>query len=516
MFSVNQISDTEWEVLDGQGARIGALHATYAEALGFIGGMLAVGRDLASTLAEDDAEDQATGTGVLPETWVDVAGICMSQPTGDGRDFTGCEWSSRDPAVSLMPLMLQTTTEFGHMGAVLAGFFETIELGDTPHASGRFYDSDAGRQLRDMLLDGRSFGVSVDPGRVSVEWICSAEDEDGWCIEETASFTEYEIIGQTATPFPAFAEARITLGAAAAEPAAAASVATTVAASARTRGVDLARPPEDWFLTPEPVMGEPFVLGSLGDEWLVDQGQGRLAMPLHISDDGRLLGHLAVDGQCHIGYPGMCVTPPRSANGYAGFMVGEVVTATGRRVATGALSAGCDHALATLRAPEARDHYAHNGIAWADVRVIDGEHGPWVCGALRPGVTEDQLRILRAGALSGDWRREGTNLELIAALAVTTPGFPIARQAIMASGLMVAEPPRQRAVVADGVQMSLVASGIVRRCPDCARRAAEAAVQHQQGGSNPRVVQLLEVLERRTRHLVPEAARHAAARLTRQ
>jgi hypothetical protein len=48
--------------------------------------------------------------------------------------------------------------------------------------------------------------------------------------------------------------------------------------------------------------------------------------------------------------------------------------------------------------------------------------------------------------LSGDWRRIGGNLELVAALAVNVPGFPV---------------PRPRGLVASGSMQSLVAAGML-------------------------------------------------------
>jgi hypothetical protein len=136
-------------------------------------------------------------------------------------------------------------------------------------------------------------------------------------------------------------------------------------------------------------------------------------------------------------------------------------------------------------------------------------------------VTAEQLAVLRAGALSGDWRRIGGNLELIAALAVTTPGFPIAREALVASGLSMPAAPRVAARIEGGEQMSLVASGIVRRCPDCARRASGPAAAARPGGPVDRaetarlrgMERTLALIERRTRHLVGPAAEHAASRI---
>ena len=60
--------------------------------------------------------------------------------------------------------------------------------------------------------------------------------------------------------------------------------------------------------------------------------------------------------------------------------------------------------------------------------------------------SDDQVRALRGSPLSGDWRRIAGNLELVAALAVNVPGFPI---------------PRPAGMVASGRMHSLVASGML-------------------------------------------------------
>lgn len=497
-----------WEVRDRSGEAV-ATAKDYGDALAVLSSRLAVA-------PEADAE-----TGLLPETWRQGEGICFSAPTGDGRDFTDCVWSWRDPEVSLLPLMLQTENpDFGgHVGAILAGFISELSQADgTVSARGRFYDSEEGQQARDLLLGGRRFGVSVDASSADGEWVCDEMDEDGWCVSERLIFTAYEIDGLTMTPFPAFARASIVLEG------------TEVVASAPP-----VRPPQGWFAEPEP---------EAGDERLVEQRGGALACPLTITDEGQVYGHPAYWGQAHVGYPGQNINPPSSARSYSDFMVGEVVCADGSRVSTGTLTAGCDHALAKLRAPEARDHYAHSGMAWADVRVVDGAFGPWVCGALRPDVTEEQLRVLRASALSGDWRRLGGALEMIAVLAVNTPGFPIAREMLAASGLVDmpdASMPRGR--IAGGESEALVAANVVMRCADCAKRKKQAypwsgSISSTTGGSfvytssnstnGTKVTtvfdQLTEELaavrsdlakvERRTRHLIPEAARFAARRDT--
>ena len=59
----------------------------------------------------------------------------------------------------------------------------------------------------------------------------------------------------------------------------------------------------------------------------------------------------------------------------------------------------------------------------------DGEddHGIWVSGWILPEA--DPLRVdqFKASPVSGDWRRIGGSLEMIAVCSVNTPGFPVPR-----------------------------------------------------------------------------------------
>jgi hypothetical protein len=54
---------------------------------------------------------------------------------------------------------------------------------------------------------------------------------------------------------------------------------------------------------------------------------------------------------------------------------------------------------------------------------------------LRPHLSDEDIREFRAAPLSGDWRRIAGRLELVGALSVNTPGFPVPRvKALVASG----------------------------------------------------------------------------------
>ncbi|MBO0820276.1 MAG: hypothetical protein J2P26_05440 [Nocardiopsaceae bacterium] len=172
--------------------------------------------------------------------------------------------------------------------------------------------------------------------------------------------------------------------------------------------------------------------------------------PLHVTDEGRVYGHLATWETCHTGYTGSCVTPPRSSSGYAFFHTGAVRTDDGEDLPVGVLVAGTDHAPLEAGHAAAAAHYAHTGAALAAVRAGEDAHGIWVAGALLPDAGDTGVATLRRAPLSGDWRVIGGRQELVAALAVNTPGFPI---------------PRTR-TGADDVPHAVVAAGALPPAPD--------------------------------------------------
>ena len=187
-------------------------------------------------------------------------------------------------------------------------------------------------------------------------------------------------------------------------------------------------------------------------EWFADPGFDA-ATPLTITSDGRVLGHLAAWETCHVGISGDCVTPPKSNTNYAHFRTGEVETADGSLVAVGQITMDTGHAGKDVGPQDTVSHYDNTGTGVADVAVGEDEFGIWVAGAMRPGVTDQQTYALKAtGALSGDWRRIGGNLELVAALAVNVPGFPVPRVEMAAS--------------AAGQPLSLVAAAVVTLDPN--------------------------------------------------
>jgi hypothetical protein len=55
--------------------------------------------------------------------------------------------------------------------------------------------------------------------------------------------------------------------------------------------------------------------------------------------------------------------------------------------------------------------------------VGEDAHGIWFSGVAAPWAAPEQIEMGLAAPLSGDWRDFGAGLELVAALAVNTPGF---------------------------------------------------------------------------------------------
>lgn len=218
-------------------------------------------------------------------------------------------------------------------------------------------------------------------------------------------------------------------------------------------------------------------------EWFEDPQLDELT-PLTITDEGRIYGHLAPWGACHVGIADTCVQPPPSPSGYALFHLGDVETDDGQLVPVGTLTLDTGHADLKLGSTAARMHYDHTGTAAADLRCGEDDHGIWYAGAIRPELDAFSVRKLRAAKVSGDWRPVGGDLELVAALSVNVPGFPIVR-------------PRA-AVAASGRVLALVAAGIDGRpAPADVSRArvlalAEAARPGYMAARRDRVLALLE------------------------
>jgi hypothetical protein len=371
-----------------------------------------------------------------PETFHAVL-IVEGVPTGDRRLF---ERGGGSVAPLPIPFAWQDRDLPYHMEAQTVAWVTRVEWqGDELHGWG-YHDEggDAGAEFYRQLQAGRRLGVSADAddADIEIDWPEPEEGEDEDLVmffgePDLVRFTRYRVRSATSVRMPAFTECFV-------EPVDLAAEEADDEAAAMVAAAAPLRPPVEWFADP----GLP----------------GPTA--LSVADDGRISGHLAIWGTCHTSFQDTCVTPPNSASGYAHFLTGELACADGTRVAVGQITMGTGHAGLELSGAAAARHYDDTGTAVADVTVGEDAHGIWVAGGLRPGVPPLSVRGLRAAALSGDWRRLGGQLELVAALAVNVPGFPV---------------PRTAARVASGGQLTLVASGVVAPC-DRRRRPPRAGL----------------------------------------
>jgi hypothetical protein len=399
------------------------------------------------TMAAALADTRALTAATLAQTkWVSDLAF-EGEATSDGRYMLPRSLKARELPLTLMA---QTVTDDGHDGAFVAGRIDTISrrgmnIDGDPLAEGvmsmrgtGIFDmggengADIARLVGDQILRG----VSVDLG--ILDW-CFRDPSTGELIQpedmtddqwEQAFFGELqyavkkaEILAATVCPTPAFANARIALTASGSYQRVLRVWAPIKAVPVIEEGVGAedgrvvspltasaapAKPPREWFETQEPP-GE---------------------MPLTITDDGRIFGHIALWRQCHTGIANVCTTPPRSASGYAYFHVGELELEDGEKIAVGKLmlaSRGGKHAPLSASRAEAASHYDDTSMVAGYLRAADGQHGIWVAGALNPALSADRVRELRTLPPSGDWRAVNGRLDMIAALAVPIPGFPIPR-----------------------------------------------------------------------------------------
>lgn len=348
----------------------------------------------------------------MSRTWSAVLAR-LGVPTGDGRIIDPAGGSSRDLP---LPLLWQQTTGDGHGGSNVVGRIETIQIRDgMVTATGSLLEStDYWLGVVEQLEAG-VIGPSVDLDDIEY----TMDDQERIVI------TKWRVAGATLVAIPAFADVSLTLDPEPVRdpdyvPSERAENAHLFASAAPVL------PPLDWFRQPD---------------------LDRLT-PLTVSDTGRVFGHIAGWETCHVGLPG-CVTPPSSVSGYSYFHVAEQATAEGPVLPVGTLVAGPRHADPQAAFQAAQSHYDVPGAAVARVMAGEDEHGIWVAGWMLPGATEEAKEVFRTSPVSGDWRRIGGALEMIAVCSVNAPGFPV---------------PRARVAFSNGHQRTLIGSfGITPR-----------------------------------------------------
>jgi hypothetical protein len=350
----------------------------------------------------------------MPRTWSAVLARTGVR-TGDGRILSEGGGSSRSLP---LPLMYQRETSDGHGGSIVVGRIESLRIADgMVTATGSMLD-DAGWNALESLEAG-VIGPSVDLD--DIEYVMDAD--------ENIVLTQWRVAGATLVAVPAFADVSLTLDP---EPAPvydsmwgedAMAYAAKLASFAMTTRESLAAPvlpPAEWFQRPD-----------------VDG-----ITPLTVTPEGRVFGHIAPWGECHVGLPG-CVTAPASLTNYAHFHTGAQAVQGGQDVPVGTLVTGPRHADPQAAFRAAQQHYDDLDAAVARVVAGEDEFGIWVAGWMLPDANPARVEQFLSSPVSGDWRNVGGSLELIAVCSVNAPGFPV---------------PRARVAFSSGRQKALIGS----------------------------------------------------------
>lgn len=420
-------ADTPWAVVQTDTGELMGCHDSEAAAAEQLAALTA--EEEPAEPADDGDESMDYSGATAPwEGPLAVEGIV----TGDGREFAEGALTWAD-----LPVPLRWNIEDSHGGeartkAVNVGRIDKIwRDGSKIMGAGVLDLSDDNGRRAHAKIEGKFLrGVSIDADSIAdadveMVWpddVNAGTEEEGDLFEmlfaqpEKVIFHGGRIRAATLVDIPAFAEAYIALldeaGAVVAggQPVTEAELLTLHEAAAPaaplapvTASAEVFRPPVDWFADPHL----------------------SLPTPITVTDDGRIYGHAAQWGSCHIGQDDVCVQPPHEEQ-HPYYRTGEVVCADGSRMAVGQITVGTGHAPLHYGATPAAEHYDNTGAAVADVAVGNDAHGIWVAGAIRPGA--DPLKVYElqaAGQVSGDWRRIGGQLRLVGLLAVNVPGFPV-------------------------------------------------------------------------------------------
>lgn len=379
--------------------------------------------------------------------------------TSDGRCFDAFTW--RTPP---LPFLAQFQTDDYHDGAFIVGRLDTIERDGTGFGArilgtGIYDVTEEATYAAHLAEQGMMVGVSVDPtGSEVPEWECMAYDDEGRCTRERVRWPTAEICAATQVATPAFRGARVSLDGM-----------PETAPEDRAPREEPPEPPEVefddifqfLFASAQRHSGVPAAAvsdahpcgGSCGGDccgggaivagaplhpprgWFERPGDLAPETPLTITDEGQVFGYAWHHDSCHTGYPNRCVQPPAEPD-FPYFLNALTRCADGSDVQTGKITFGTGHADLSLSADQARAHYDNSATPAADVVLGVDEYGAWFAGALRPNLSDEQIRELRStGQVSGDWREIGGRLRLVACLSVPVAGFPIPRARVASAAL---------------------------------------------------------------------------------
>lgn len=405
------------------------------------------------------------------------------EQTADGRVIDPNATNFNRPPPLPLRIQLQSAESGGHAGAIICGVIDTLARdGTVIIAEGRIdLGSPAGVEAERLIREGIMATWSPDLGDATVDIEENYLDEDGSTPQEVlAHFVKATLLGGTLVAMPALASAVVEL----LNEDGVVLVAAPQRKGPEAEAVGVSTDPNDNKAIVERVAasgggsagGGVTIIGDSGRELFIPATNGTVTVNggwttsinanlpnipdisnvsacagpsappsayfsnpnlpspqrfITVTAEGRVFGHLACFGECHIGYRDVCIEPPRGGS-YSYFHVGQVRTLEDTLIATGPLTLRGGHASRSSTASQAQAHYDDTDSAVADVVLGEDEFGIWFSGSLRPTITDSQLRTFRASGVSADWRKIGDALELIGACSVNTPGFPKVR--LVASG----------------------------------------------------------------------------------
>jgi hypothetical protein len=232
--------------------------------------------------------------------------------------------------------------------------------------------------------------------------------------------------------------------------------------------------------------------------------------PIHVTAEGRVLGHLACWKAHHTAYPDMEVTPYHSNTGYAAFHQSPIHLDSGGIMGVGRLTVGGGHAVAGKGMRAALEHYDDVTTCWAYVLAGEDDIGIWVSGCIAATADEKMVKLALQTPHSGHWERVGGAPELLIGHAVNSPGF--------------LNPAVQRVRDRDG-DLALVASFAPRQSKpatdtsvldDVARRAVAAYAEQQAATARQDTARQLIAASAPRRRLLADAIRESHARHARK
>lgn len=323
--------------------------------------------------------------------------------TGDGRIFDSEGAGSRELPLSIR---MQHVDSYGHDGAVVTGALHEVTIdpeGTVLSGRGFLLDNEEGRKHALYAVTKSMKGNSADLADISARWEMDMDSYDEW-----VRFTKFNLAATTGVCVPAFKDAtmEVTSEILAAACAGIDEIMASIAANPMDEVVcefetfdihiDVTQPGQD--IPPE-------LLASMSATKMAyaafHRPEAEVPHKIIVDEAGHVFGHLALWNSCHSGDLANCIMAPRPADGYASFNKPGVLTERGI-VETGPIFAYGGHRRSKGQ-PTLDEAYGGIENAWADVRLTEGIHGPWISGVVRPGVEDTVVYAARASRISGHW-----------------------------------------------------------------------------------------------------------------